>query len=195
MNQVLIYNGNFVSISGSYEDFPDIVSNLGSTLEDYEAGQYVLLSEEQQQFLEDNPEISPIEAWNMEAGVYATDVEKAMLVESIEEYDASSEVNMFYVNDEEVWFSKETRTALNNSLTIEQEIGKETTVLWVNGTPYTLSVATVKQMLVDIELYALACYNNTQTNIAEANGLTLKEEVKGFDVTRGYPEKLRFEFQ
>lgn len=189
---IFIYNKDFAIVSGDYTCDPDIVANLGETWGDYLEGKYVLLNEEQTAFLDSYPTATPQEAWNMEVSPLATASEILSLVNSINDYDASEEVNTFYVNDETVWFSKETRTSLNNSLTIEKEVGKDTTVLWVNNTPYTMTVDEAKKMLSDIELYAIECYNNTQKNIAEAKALTLKEEIASFDITKGYPEKLNF---
>lgn len=187
-----IHNGDFVLVTGDYQWNQEIMDNLGISFEDYKEGKYVLLSGEQTAFLEENSEATPEEAWNMSMSPTAGPKDIMALIDSIESYDSSAEVNTFYVNDIPVWFTKDTRASLNNSISIEKEVGKETTVLWVNGIPYTMTVDEAKQMLVDLELYAIACYNNTQKNIAEAQTLTLKSEITDFDITKGYPEKLSF---
>lgn len=193
MNEyIFIYNGDYLTVSGDYNCVPDIVENLGETLEDYFNGKYVMLNDEQKAFLEANPAALPVETFNMAESAEATGFDKQLVIESIEDYDTSDEVNTFYVNGVAVWFSKETRTSLNNSISIEKEVGKEDTVLWINGTPYTMTVDAAKQMLVDLELYAIACYNNTQNNIAAVQAMTLKSELRSFDITQGYPEKLNF---
>lgn len=189
---IFIQNETYITVSGEYTCFPDIVDNLGTTIEDYLEGKYILLNEEQRNFLEINPSALPSEVFNMTISDEATELDKQLVVAAINEYDVSEAVNSFYVNDVSVWFSKETRASLNNSITIEQEVGKETTTLWFNGIPYTLTIEAAKQMLIDLELYALACYNNTQTNIASVQNLTLKSELNSFDITQGYPEKLKF---
>lgn len=189
---IFIHNGSYVTVSGDYNCDPDIVANLGETWEDYLEGKYILLNEEQESYVNEHPESTPREAFFMQEDTEASVSDKSNLIERINTYDSSEEVNTFYVNGIPVWFSKDTRISLNNSISIEKEFGKETTVLWVNNIPYTMSVDDAKQMLVDIELYAIACYNNTQNNIAEVNGLTLKADVKAFDITKGYPEKLNF---
>lgn len=193
MNEyIFIHNGNYLTVSGDYNCVPDIVENLGETLEDYFDGKYVMLNAEQIAFLEANPAALPVEAFNMAEAAEATEFDRQVVIESIENYDSSEEVNTFYVNGAPVWFSKETRTSLNNSLSIEKEVGKETTILWIGGTPYTMTVDEAKQMLIDLELYAIACYNNTQNNIASVQAMTLKSELRNFDITQGYPEKLNF---
>lgn len=186
-----IYDGGFVTLSGSYNH---LSNDIGETLEDYESGKYVLLTEEQSEFLLSHPGVTPEEAFNMEVSLKATQEDKESLVYSILEYDSSPNVNKFLVNNQEVWFDKETRVSLNNSINIESSVGKDTTTIWIKGSPYTISIESAKQFLTDLEIYAIACYNNTQNNIAEVDTLDLKEDVKNFDITKGYPEILSFNF-
>lgn len=193
MNEyIFIHNGNYLTISGDYNCVPDIVENMGETLEDYLNGKYVMLNVDQIAFLEANPAATPAEAFNMAESTEATEFDRQAVIEAIQNYDSSEEVNTFYVNGFPVWFSKETRTSLNNSLSIEREVGKETTVLWIGGTPYTMTIDDAKQMLTNLELYAIACYNNTRSNIASVQAMTLKAELRNFNITQGYPEKLNF---
>lgn len=187
-----IYNNSFVTVTGDYHWHSDIAENLGTSLEDFTEGKYVLLNEEQVAFLKEHGDATPEEAWNMAVRENANSNDIGALIERIEDYDSSEEVNKFFVNDTPVWFNKEVRTSLNSSLSIEKEVGRETTVLWINNTPYTISVDEAKRIISEVELYAVECYNNTQKNIAEAKTLTLKEEVTSFDITKGYPEKPRF---
>jgi hypothetical protein len=70
--------------------------------------------------------------------------------------------------------------------------GQTMTVLWNNGVSFELNIADAVQMLNAIELYASACYDNTQKHIAAVNALTTIEEIEAYDFTIGYPEKLRF---
>lgn len=187
-----IYNGDFVLVTGNYQWNSEIMENLGTSLEDYKEGKYVLLNEEQAAFLENHEEATPEEAWNMSISENASPKDIRSLVESINEYDTSAEVNTFYVNGTPVWFDKYARTTISQSISTEIGVGKETTVMWFEGTPYTMDINDAKQMFIDIELYAIECYNNTQKNIAEARTLTSKSEVANFDITKGYPEKLSF---
>jgi hypothetical protein len=48
------------------------------------------------------------------------------------------------------------------------------------------------KMLNAIELYASTCYDNTQQHIANVKNITTIDELKQYDYTSGYPEKLRF---
>ena len=122
----------------------------------------------------------------------ALDVIKEEAIEQITEYDQSEDVNSFTLPGKQMWLPKETRVGLVNSITIEKNAGKETTVLWFGGERYELPVDTALQMLSALELYALECYNVTAAHKAAVNALESVEDVVAYDYTQGYPEKLNF---
>ena len=122
----------------------------------------------------------------------ALDVIKEEAIEQITEYDQSEDVNSFTLQGKQMWLPKETRVGLVNSVTIEKNAGKETTVLWFGGERYELPVDTALQMLSALELYALECYNVTAAHKAAVNALERVEDVVAYDYTVGYPEKLNF---
>lgn len=122
----------------------------------------------------------------------ALDVAKEEAIEQITEYDQSEDVNSFTLQGKQMWLPKETRVGLVNSVTIEKNAGKETTVLWFGGERYELPVDTALQMLSALELYALECYNVTAAHKAAVNALESVEDVVAYDYTQGYPEKLNF---
>ena len=122
----------------------------------------------------------------------ALDVTKEEAIEQITEYDQSEDVNSFTLQGKIMWLPKETRVGLVNSVTIEKNAGKETTVLWFGGEKYELPVNTALQMLSALELYALECYNVTAAHKAAVNALESVEDVVAYDYTQGYPEKLNF---
>ena len=122
----------------------------------------------------------------------ALDVIKEEAIEQITEYDQSEDVNSFTLQGKQMWLPKETRVGLVNSITIEKNAGKETTILWFGGEKYELPVDTALQMLSALELYALECYNVTAAHKAAVNALEGVEDVVAYDYTQGYPEKLNF---
>ena len=122
----------------------------------------------------------------------ALGVIKEEAIEQITEYDQSEDVNSFTLQGKQMWLPKETRVGLVNSITIEKNAGKETTVLWFDGERYELPVDTALQMLSALELYALECYNVTAAHKAAVNALEGVEDVVAYDYTQGYPEKLNF---
>ena len=113
-------------------------------------------------------------------------------IREIEDYDASSSVNEFYVQGHPIWLDKSTRAGLKLRFEAEMQSGKTETVLWYNGTQYPLSVETAVQMLLAIELYASACYDNTQKHISLLDTIESVDDIAAYDYTVGYPEKLMF---
>lgn len=191
---IFIHEGGYVTVSGDYTCNPDIVTNLGETWGDFINNKYVLLSNEQVSYLNKHQQASPKEVFYMTEDTEASEFDKDMLVTRIKEYGDSDLVKAFYVNGKSIWYDSETRQSINSSIQMEKEVGKETTTLWVDGTPYELTVEVALDFFKKIELYSKACYNITQTLILQARNLTLKEEIKSFDITEGYPEKLNFNF-
>ena len=122
----------------------------------------------------------------------AIDALRTMLLEQIDQHDTSPAVNSFILQGKEMWLPKETRVGLMNSLNIEKNAGKTTTVLWFGSESYALGIDTALQMLSALELYALECYNVTAAHKAAVSAIDNVEEIISFDITEGYPEKLNF---
>ena len=122
----------------------------------------------------------------------AIDVIKEEAIEQITEYDQSEDVNSFTLQGKQMWLPKETRVGLVNSVTIEKNAGKKTTVLWFGGEKYELPVDTALQMLSALELYAVQCYNTTAMHKANVISLGSVDDVVNYDYTLHYPEKLNF---
>ena len=122
----------------------------------------------------------------------ALGVIKEEAIEQITEYDQSEDVNSFTLQGKQMWLPKETRVGLVNSITIEKNAGKKTTVLWFDGERYELPVDTALQMLSTLELYAVQCYNTTAMHKANVISLESVDDVVNYDYTLHYPEKLNF---
>lgn len=116
-----------------------------------------------------------------------------ILRNNINKYDVSSNVNAFYYGDRVMWLDKSTRAGLLLRFQAEKARDLVTTSLWYNGVSYPLNVDVAIQMLYAIELYASACYDNTQRHLAAIAKLKTIEEVEAYDYKAGYPEKLRFQ--
>ena len=182
-------------LDGNYE--------VGTTYEDYLNGAWVPLNAEQKAFYETHPAASAKEILECELiPPYEPTLEgvKSAKVNEIAVYDGSDAVNSFTLGGKRMWLDKDiqkrldkdTRVGLVNSITIEQAVGKETTVLWYDTVKYVIPIPLALQMLAALELYALECYNVTQEHLAVVMGLATKEEVGAYDYTSGYPEKLVF---
>lgn len=117
---------------------------------------------------------------------------KEYCVKEILRYDSSQEINCFYIGGQEIWLDKATRAGLKLRFEAEVAIGKTDTILWHEGQQFPLKLELAIQMLYAIEIYASACYDNTQKHIANVNALETIEDVESYDYHTDYPEKLRF---
>ena len=117
---------------------------------------------------------------------------KSRKVVDILTYDSSSAVNEFGIGGVSMWLDKATRAGLLLRFEAEGKVGRTETTLWNDGQSYTLPLETAQQILIALELYASACYDNTQSHIAEVQKLESKEAVEAYDYTTGYPQKLLF---
>lgn len=189
-------------IKGKYVDFPEpldpaLYDNIGSTWSDYINGLWIPLSAEQMAFREANPTASVREVFNMmltPVTPYVRTVEEAKreMKNTIIIYDSSNEVNIFYIQGLEVWLDKATRTGLKLRFEAEAAAGQTETTLWYNNMQFPLTVEMAIQMLYAIELYASACYDNTQRHLSIIETLTTVEEIDNYDYKTGYPDKLNF---
>lgn len=121
--------------------------------------------------------------------------QKRLLRERILAYDSSDHVNSFTIDGINTWLDKATRVGLKLRFEAEKRMGKESTTLWQNGIQFPLPLTgdvTALDMLDGIELYASACYDVTQMHLAKINDLNTIEELKNYDYTKGYPQKLKF---
>lgn len=190
-NRVYVYQGGFTTIYG--ESVPSKISdNLCDTFEETLQGKYFELKEEHEEFLELHPTATPEEVCKLELSKELPHLERLNLLREVEEYDNSDNVNTFYINDIPVWFNKEFRANLRNSLTIEEEVGNTETILWIEARPYKVGIADLKKMLATIEIYAITCLNVTKTHVMKVLEMTLRSEAENYDITAGYPDKLKF---
>lgn len=121
--------------------------------------------------------------------------QKRLLRERILAYDSSDHVNSFSIGGVNTWLDKATRVGLKLRFEAEQRLGKTETTLWQNGMQFPLPLTgdvTALDMLDGIELYASACYDVTQMHLSKLGEMTTVEEVKNYDYTAFYPEKLAF---
>lgn len=110
----------------------------------------------------------------------------------LQTYDASDAVNQFSINGVAGWLNKSTRVGLMNSISVEEASGRTETSIWLGGVLFVLPIDKAVDVLRQLELYALACYNVTQRHINSINQLETKEAIKVYDFRTGYPGKLNF---
>lgn len=117
---------------------------------------------------------------------------KRQKILEINNYDSSDEINIFYIQGLPVWLDKATRAGLKLRFEAELAIGKTDTTLWYDNMQFPLSLENAMHMLYAIEVYASACYDNTQLHLSNVDKLETIDEIKNYDYRNGYPEKLNF---
>ena len=125
---------------------------------------------------------------------YEYDIEEVrkMKISEIQIFDKSANVNSFKIQRKSVWLDKSTRVGLFNSISIEKNAGKTHTILWYDAIKYIIPIPDALAMLNEIEMYALNCYNVTQSHIAAVRSLQIIQEVENYNFKIGYPVKLNF---
>ena len=114
------------------------------------------------------------------------------MIDKISKYDISPSVNSFYIDNMTMWIPRETRVSLRNSTNILIDKGITTTTLWDGVLHFEISCELLLQLLGDLEVYALQCFNKTAEHKANIMKLTSIEEIENYNYTEGYPEKLTF---
>lgn len=126
------------------------------------------------------------------ARVDAVELEQAkqQKIAEIDAYDQSDKVNGFVLNGKTVWLDKATRVGLMNSTTITKGMGNENTTLWLGDMKIEVNCDKAIQLLSALEMYALECFNVTAAHKKEVSSLESIEEIKSYDITKGYPAQL-----
>ena len=118
---------------------------------------------------------------------------KRIALKEIEAYDTSPSVNGFLLNGSVEWIDIELRMKLcSRTLPEEKKAGKTSTVLWLGNKPYELPIETIEQIMHEIEIYAKACLDVTNSHKAQVLTLSDVSALVAYDYTAGYPEKLSF---
>lgn len=198
-------------IDGYFITYDDEIDNeywegqIGSTLEDFNSGKWVLLSNDQAIFHKEHPTATIKEVWNME--LYTPPIidpqeesienqlsnAKLYKEQAIKIYDKSQSINDFTINNTiHYWFTPEERANYRNSIDAAKLLNKETINLFVGNIPITLSTQLAEIMLAQIQLYADDCWLITKNHILAINQLNNVEDVNNYNYTIGYPQKLNF---
>ena len=173
-------------------------NNLGETWQDYVDNKWVLLNEEQRAFYIEHPNAEPKEVWDMEMfpePERTLEEAKREKIEEIEIYDQSEAVNSFTIGNLSMWLTVSERQQIATQISANEAIGREEMTKWFHGAEFTFPIATWKQMLVAIEVYAGDALNVTEAHKAAVNALNNVEDVDNYDYMTGYPEKLHFNIE
>ena len=132
-------------------------------------------------------ELISLETYSEEGALEAV---KNRKLAKIDEYDTSDNVNVFYLNGMKVWLDKNTRVGLMNSTNIAKNDHKETTTLWLGSNKLVINCDLAIQLLSDLEMYALKCFNITASHKKEVSEMTDIEKIYNYNYKDGYPKPL-----
>lgn len=177
---------------------PDLYSNIGSTYQDYLYNKYVLLTDEQVAFHNENPEATVEEVFNLAINDNAEpartlEVAKKEMLQKIDSHDASDEVNGFLINGIKAWFTVQERNNYKASIDSAKLLGIESLSFFVGDHLLTITPEMAEYMLAAIQLYADQCFIVTKQHKLKVESLESIEEVDLYDYYTGYPKMLEFE--
>lgn len=115
---------------------------------------------------------------------------KQIKIAELKRYDKSDAVDEFFLNGNSMWVELEDRKSMAQSLNVLDD--DEIWTYWYNLIPITLPVKTFRELMRQVERYALLCKNNTFQHERNIRSCQTIAEVENYDFTIGYPEKLRF---
>lgn len=145
------------------------------------------------------PSVVQLDAWGFEEWVepIPTPAElleraKASKVTELEAYDQSDAVDSFTINGQSMWLTVEERQQIATQISANEAVGRDNMTRWFGGHSFTFPLATWKQMLVALEVYAGDAINVTEAHKAAIEALATIEDVEAYDFTANYPTKLSF---
>lgn len=128
-------------------------------------------------------EQQPTQAELLEAAIGAK-------IEEIKAYDNSDAVNSFKLNGMDVWIAREDRIGTRRAIELDIANGQTESEIWLNGHKLVVNCQLAMKLLDAVGHYAYSAYNVTQSHIFAVKNLTAIEEVKKYDYTKNYPQKL-----
>lgn len=121
------------------------------------------------------------------------DIAKNKMIDDIEIYDKSNNINKFYINNVEMWLTKTERISIKNAVNIAKENNINSYNFWHNNIKYIIDCNKLIEMLNAIELYSIECLNITNEHIAYIKSATDVNAINTYDYKTNYPNILMFE--
>jgi hypothetical protein len=121
-----------------------------------------------------------------------TENTRSMVLQKIQNYDMSDNVNGFILGGQQEWLTKPQRESLLTSLNMFVKAGVETFPFVLGGRAMELPCATLEQMLAAVEVYATQCMMVTANHTAKVSAMRSEQRMLDYDYTTGYPEMMEF---
>lgn len=136
-------------------------------------------------------EIVPMKEWEqfllIKDSVVNINVLKTILLEKINMFDISNNVNSFKLNKDDMWLDKATRVGLQWLLESSDD---DVIQLSTDKNIISIPKATAKQFLKELEVYAGKCYLQTAKHKQNVSHLKTVIDIINYNYKSGYPEKL-----
>lgn len=181
-----------ISVRGSYYDcdYELTVENgheIGTTYEDYLNSKWVLLSFEQYEFKEQNPNASVKEVLDMQIVVPSAEQLLAQAINNkirqLYVHRQSSAVRILMYNGQGIWIEESDRLALKDKCNTVARRGQENVMV---GSVYMNPKAGVL-VIEKMEEYDDLCDAETKKKEEEIRSLTTKEDVEAVNIETGWP--------
>lgn len=118
---------------------------------------------------------------------------RAGKLQELSEYDLSPSVNVFTIQGVDMWLDGLDRCKLEQGVKDCLKKGRSTYGLCIEDVGVIeMSCEKVLEILAEIDVYAVDCFRTTFLHREAIKALTTIEEIKEYDFTIGYPEKLVF---
>lgn len=118
---------------------------------------------------------------------------RSMVLQKIQNYNMSDNVDGFILGGQQVWLTKPQRESLLTSLNMFVKAGVDTFPFVLGGRAMELPCATLEQMLAAVEVYATQCMMVTANHTAKVSAMRSEQRMLDYDYTQGYPEMLEFD--
>lgn len=118
------------------------------------------------------------------------DIAKAAKIAEIEAYSDSDAVNSLSFHGMKTWLTRTVRDGYDTSITAAKNLGETNVTFMVGDNEMQLPVEQARRVLDLVQRYADACFIVTERHKIAVKALRTVEEVKAYDYTTGYPEKL-----
>lgn len=112
-------------------------------------------------------------------------------IDEINKYDISEDVNIFYLDEIPMWFSKTDRVILKDRFERELALNKEETLIKYNSHIIKLTPTKALEVINKVSRYADLCFDKTCAHVIKVSSLKDRKEVKKYDYKIGYPTVLR----
>ena len=117
---------------------------------------------------------------------------RSMVLQKIQNYDMSDNVNGFILGGQQVWLTKPQRESLLTSLNMFVKAGVDTFPFVLGGRAMEMPCAQMEAMLAAVEVYATQCMMVTAGHTAKVSAMRSEQRMLDYDFTTGYPEMLSF---